>query len=119
MALPARRPDERGPATWDPFAQMEQAARQMSTLFDQMARPWREVAPAGGDAFLPLADLEESDDAFTVEVELPGVDRDDVDVEVSGRRVTVSGAKGARAQGGAAPVHPQCRAVLPRGRAAR
>ncbi len=50
-----------------------------------------EVASTAGAAFLPLAELEESDDAFTVEVELSGVDKDDVNIEVSGRRVTVSG----------------------------
>ena len=35
--------------------------------------------------------MEEVDDAYLVEVELPGVKRDDVSVEVAGRRLTVSG----------------------------
>jgi HSP20 family protein len=38
-----------------------------------------------------LADVEETDDAYLVEIELPGVKRDDVSVEVAGRRLTVSG----------------------------
>lgn len=38
-----------------------------------------------------MADVEESDDAYLVEVELPGVKGDDIDVEVAGRRLTVSG----------------------------
>jgi HSP20 family protein len=44
-----------------------------------------------GEGFTPLADVEESDDAYLVEVELPGVKGDDIDVEVAGRRLTVSG----------------------------
>lgn len=47
-----------------------------------------------GDAglgFTPLADVEETDDAYLVEIELPGVKRGDIDVTLSGRQLTVSG----------------------------
>ena len=43
------------------------------------------------EGFVPMADIEESDDAFTIELELPGVKKDDISVEVSDRRVVVSG----------------------------
>lgn len=36
-----------------------------------------------------LADLEEHEDAFLVEVEVPGFDRDDLSIEVEGRRLIV------------------------------
>ena len=35
--------------------------------------------------------MEESDDAYTIELDLPGVDKDDIDIEVAGRRLVVSG----------------------------
>jgi hypothetical protein len=57
------------------------------TLPPQVMRPRGRGGLDGGAASLPLTDLEESDDAFTVEVELPGVGKDDVNIEVSGRRV--------------------------------
>ena len=47
------------------------------------------IIPA--DAFIPPADVEEAEDAFTVEVELPGVDKKDVDIAVDGRRLTITG----------------------------
>lgn len=40
---------------------------------------------------VPLADVEESDDAYIVDVELPGVHRDDVTIEVSNGRLSVTG----------------------------
>lgn len=36
-----------------------------------------------------LADLEEKDEEFVVEVEVPGFERDDISIEMEGRRLTV------------------------------
>ena len=44
-----------------------------------------------GEGFTPLADVEETDEAYLVEVELAGVKGDDIQVEVAGRRLSVSG----------------------------
>ena len=41
--------------------------------------------------FVPLADVEETDDAYTVEIELAGVKKEDVHIEVAGRRLAVTG----------------------------
>lgn len=47
--------------------------------------------PFGGAVMLPPLDIEETEDAYIVEVELPGVRKGDVDIALSGRRLTVSG----------------------------
>jgi HSP20 family protein len=39
----------------------------------------------------PAADLTETEDAYLVEVELPGVKRDDITVETSGGELAVAG----------------------------
>ena len=39
---------------------------------------------------VPLADVEESDDAYLIDIELPGVRRDDVTLEISGGRLSVT-----------------------------
>ena len=49
------------------------------------------VTVATQAGFVPLADLEETDDAYLIDVELPGVKKKDVHVETDGRRITVSG----------------------------
>ena len=42
-------------------------------------------------AFLPTSDIFETEDALTVVLEMPGVDRDNVDVNVENGIVTVEG----------------------------
>jgi HSP20 family protein len=39
----------------------------------------------------PPVDIEEQDDAYTLEVELPGVKKDDVKIEYAGHELTISG----------------------------
>ena len=97
MALPLRRSDdarraehdddERDLARRDPLAELDRLSRQLSSYLGS----WRNMPNLLGDAFTPLADLEETDDAYLVEIELPGVKRDDVDIDIAGRRVSVRG----------------------------
>lgn len=94
MALPVRRPrDDRpaspdpGVARWDPFDELDRLNRQLSSYLESF-RPVPSVLDGG---FTPPADVEETGDAYVVEIELPGVKRDDIDIEVAGRRVTVRG----------------------------
>jgi HSP20 family protein len=48
-----------------------------------------EAAP---QALVPLVDIEETDGAWIVEAELPGVRREDVDVEVRGNELSITAA---------------------------
>ena len=84
MALPARRSDDA--AHWDPLAELGRLNQQLAGYLDS----WRSLPGLLGEGFTPLADVEETDDA-RVEVELPGVKREDVDVELAGRRLVVAG----------------------------
>jgi HSP20 family protein len=42
-------------------------------------------------AWAPLADVTETDEAYLVEVELPGVRRDDITVDLAGTELSISG----------------------------
>jgi HSP20 family protein len=89
MALPVRRRNDtpaENASTWDPWGELNRLNRQLSSYLES----WR---PLSGllDGFTPLADLEETPDAYVVEVELPGVKREDIDIEIAGRRVSVHG----------------------------
>jgi HSP20 family protein len=50
-----------------------------------------ELAPAVPDGFVPAADIEETDDAYILDLELPGVSKGDVDVSVSGQVLRITG----------------------------
>lgn len=83
MSLPTR-PQSRSSLRWDPFQEIDQLYDRVNRLFDSSSTDATE-------RWVPLGDVEETDDAYVVDVELPGVDRDDIDIEVNGREVTVMG----------------------------
>jgi HSP20 family protein len=77
---------------WDPFEDLEQLQQQLAQVFPSWPRtpPW--PRGAGPDAeFAPLADVEETDDAYVIEIELAGVRKEDVNIELSGHRLAVTG----------------------------
>ena len=91
MALPVRRSN--GSATADdvsrrqPLADLDRLNRQLGDYLES----WRRLPSLLEEAFTPLADVEETGDAYTVEIELAGVKKDDLDIEIAGRRLSVSG----------------------------
>ncbi|MFV0131767.1 Hsp20/alpha crystallin family protein [Streptomyces sp. HMX87] len=86
MTLPVRREQHR-PAC-DPF-------REFHDLYERMGQLWQSAVLGGGgllgDAWAPLADLEETDDAYLVGVDLPGVKKDDITIELRAGELSVHG----------------------------
>ncbi|WP_222264181.1 Hsp20/alpha crystallin family protein [Modestobacter marinus] len=68
----------------DPF-------RELDELYDRLTSLWESSFGGAVDRWVPSADLEETDDAWSLELELPGVARDDVDVQLQDRVLTVAG----------------------------
>nr|WP_272418022.1 Hsp20/alpha crystallin family protein [Polyangium jinanense] len=58
--------------SWDPFAEMESFLPQ-------------------GRAFMPDMEVRETKDGYMIRADLPGLKEDDVSIDVSGRRLTISG----------------------------
>ena len=91
--LPERRRGD-GAERREPLQELEQVAERMRRMLDEtfgrfsFGRP--PVLREGG-AWLPLADVEEQDDAYVIEAELPGVKREDVEVELVGSEVVITG----------------------------
>jgi HSP20 family protein len=74
---------------WDPFMEIERMHTELSRFLQGITDA--PIAAVGG--FVPLADLEETDDEYVIEIELPGVQREDIDVAISDRRVRVTGVR--------------------------
>jgi HSP20 family protein len=67
---------------------MRSLTQRFSDLVDELTGTWPTDRVVPGVS-APLGELEEQDDAYLVRVELPGVKRGDIDIELAGRRLTV------------------------------
>jgi len=82
------RPGSQAPARWDPLAEFEDLYQRMGQLMSgAFDGGWQPM----GQSWAPLADLSETQDAYLAEVELPGVARDDISVEMAGQELVISG----------------------------
>ncbi|MFI1731167.1 Hsp20/alpha crystallin family protein [Streptomyces acidicola] len=87
MTLPVRRSRGAFPV-WDPLRELEELHTRMDRLM-QSAFPGGE--PGAAEAWAPLADIEDTESAYLVELELPGVDKDQITVEVAEGELDVHG----------------------------
>ncbi|EFC82634.1 Hsp20/alpha crystallin family protein [Parafrankia sp. EUN1f] len=75
---------------WDPFREIEDAWTRMGSLLGDVVggerRPYGVLAGR-----TPGLDIEETDDAFIVELELPGVRSEDLSIDLRDNELTVSG----------------------------
>lgn len=86
QTLPERRSQERGGAT-----DVEQFSDRMRRMLEQtFGGSWTPLMtdPIG---WSPPVDIEEQDDAYVIEAELPGVKREDVNIEVVGSELSITG----------------------------
>ena len=87
-ALPVRRGGRNTNTTVvNPFREFEDIYDRMGQL---MNFAFGDLAPAEMP-WVPLADLSETEDAYVVKVELPGVGKDQIDVQLQDRELVVSG----------------------------
>jgi len=77
---------------WDPFHEMEQ-------LLDRYGRSARKsLSKSDHQSFetgdwMPTVDIDESEEAFTIKAELPGVEKEDVSVHIENSVLTIRGEK--------------------------
>jgi HSP20 family protein len=91
MSLPVsrRRPLERWRGGWprefrDPFGEFAQ-------LWNRMGQLFAPAGEAGRGAWVPAVETEQSDDAYLVRAELPGMRHEDIDVELRGNELLITG----------------------------
>lgn len=86
MSLPSVRPS--GPVDrWDPFREFDEVYGRLGRLMDSVAGHF----DSAWQAWSPMADVSETEDAYVVEAEVPGVKRADINVDLAGRQLTISG----------------------------
>ena len=92
MTLPVLRPTARPADAFagiDPLREFAQLHQRMNQLMSSVLGAEPFAATAQG--WTPPADVTETDDAYLVEIEVPGVDRKNLTVEVGGGELRVDG----------------------------
>jgi HSP20 family protein len=73
---------------WDPFGEALRMQRDMDRIFARLGTPER----AGeGVAWMPKIDVKRTGDDVTVHAELPGIDPDEVEIELTDNVLTIRG----------------------------
>jgi HSP20 family protein len=75
---------------FDPLGELEQLTERMQRMLDRTFGGFAARAMERG-GWSPVADLEEQDDAYLFQVELPGVKREDITIELVGSELAISG----------------------------
>ena len=91
QTLPERR-SSRSPERWEPLGDLEQVTERMRSMLEQTFGAFGWTPPLmERTGWSPFVDLEETDDAYVVEAELPGVRPEDVNIELVGNELVLTG----------------------------
>ena len=90
QTLPERR-SQAATERWEPFSELEQMTQRMRRMLDQTFGGWPSPLVTEAPGWSPLVDIEEQDDTYVLEAELPGVKREDVNIELVGNELSITG----------------------------
>lgn len=100
MAEKAKEKESKSMAPWRPFTDLTRWERDMERMFDDFwgrrMRPWwpeRWSMPAVLEISPPAVDLYEEKDDIVVKAELPGMDKDNIEVNLTDHTLTIKGEK--------------------------
>ncbi|GAB4177397.1 MAG: Hsp20/alpha crystallin family protein [Coleofasciculaceae cyanobacterium] len=81
---------------WNPWQEMNALQRQFDRLFDEALVP----TPVWERSFtrVPAAEIQETEDAIHLKLELPGIEAKDLDVQVTENAVSISGERKSETQ---------------------
>ncbi len=74
---------------WEPFGEFDTLRKEMDKLFDQFRLGWKEEG--NGFGFVPSAEIDETDTEIHLQLEVPGMEADDLDIEVTDDAVAIKG----------------------------
>lgn len=77
---------------WDPFKELEEVSTRLNRLFGRPALPAesdREMLSLAD--WMPSVDISETESAYLIKAEIPGVDKNDVKVTIEDGMLTIQG----------------------------
>ena len=76
---------------WDPFKNILSLQERMNRLFDEAVHRGQAGEALAGPTWSPAVDIYETDEDIVIDAELPGMDRDDVDIQVRDNTLILKG----------------------------
>jgi HSP20 family protein len=76
---------------WDPLRDLLTLQERMNRLFEDTLSATQPMTPLGTGSWTPPADVYETAEGFVVQVDLPGLTAEDVEVQVDGDRLVLRG----------------------------
>ncbi len=77
------------PFRWEPTREIEQLQRQINDMFERLVPS--DDDEAGSLVFMPSAEMEETNDAVYIKLEIPGLEAKDLDISVTEDAVSIAG----------------------------
>ena len=75
---------------WEPLREFVGLQRDMNRLFDSLARTG-DGGLGSNIAFMPAAEIQETPEAIQLKLEVPGMEAQDLDVQVTAEAVSING----------------------------
>jgi HSP20 family protein len=76
---------------WDPFRELGLLQDRMNRLFEDAGRGWRADEPSATTSWSPAVDIYETEGEIIVQAELPGVERNDITLNLENNVLTLKG----------------------------
>ena len=100
MAVKGKEKGEKSLAPWRPITELSRwerdTDRMMDELFDRRVRSWWPERWFGGERLrvdVPAVDMYEDKDDVVVKAELPGIEKDNIEVNLADNTLTIKGVK--------------------------
>jgi len=72
---------------YNPFAELEEIRSRFEQVLNSAKEDRKDLA------FIPTVNTREGDDAYYIEVDLPGVEKEDINIDVNNEILTISGVR--------------------------
>lgn len=76
---------------WQPWQEFDVLRRQFDDLFDELVPVSRGTLKQNGHSWAPAIELKSNDEAIVLRAELPGINAENLDVQVTREAVAISG----------------------------
>jgi len=76
---------------WQPFREMDDFQQELSRVFDRLGYNYSDPKNDRLTPFVPPAEMEETEEAFHLRLEVPGMNPDDLEIQVSAENISIRG----------------------------